>query len=246
MSVHSHPFDNHLLSALPEAEWLRLEPHLERVNLSLHQSLYEPGQVLNHAYFPTTSILSCMYVTEAGASAESATVGKDGLLGVCLLMGGGSTSSRAVVHTAGEAYRVPARVIKEEFARGGATMHLLLRYTQALLTQTAQRAVCTRHHTIAQQVAFCLLLNLDRVEGDELVMTQELIAQRLGVRREGVTEGAYMLQKMGLIQYSRGRIRVLNRPGLERRACECYAVVRDECQRLLPESERQEVALLAA
>lgn len=246
MTVHSHPFDNHLLSALPEAEWLRLEPYLERVNLSLHQSLYEPGQVLNHAYFPTTSIVSRMYVTEAGASAESATVGNDGMVGVCLIMGGGSTSSRAVVHTAGEAYRVPARVIKEEFARGGATMQLLLRYTQALLTQTAQRAVCTRHHTIAQQVAFSLLLNLDRLAGDELVMTQELIAQRLGVRREGVTEGAYMLQKMGLIQYSRGRIRVLNRPGLERRACECYAVVRDECERLLPESERQEVALLAA
>jgi CRP-like cAMP-binding protein len=246
MPTPSHPFDNHLLAALPEAEWARLEPNLERVSLALHQSIYESGQVLNHAYFPTTSILSCMYMTEAGASAESAVVGKDGMLGIFLLMGGGSTTSRAVVNTAGEAYRVPARVIKEEFARGGATMHLLLRYTQALLTQTAQRAVCTRHHTIAQQVASCLLLNLDRVQGDELVMTQELIAQRLGVRREGVTEGAYMLQKMGLIQYSRGRIRVLNRPGLERRACECYAVVRDECERLLPSAEREEIALLAA
>jgi CRP-like cAMP-binding protein len=246
MSTRSHPFDNHLLGALPLPEWHRLEPYVERVNLSLHQSLYESGQTMSHAYFPTTAIASLMYVTESGACAESAIVGKDGMLGVCLLMGGGSTCSRAVVNNAGEAFRIPARIIKDEFARGGATMNLLLRYTQALLTQTSQRAVCTRHHTIAQQVAFCLLLNLDRVEGPSFVMTQELIAQRLGVRREGVTEGAYMLQKMGLIQYSRGRITVLDRVGLESRACECYAVVRDECERLLPATERHENTLLAA
>lgn len=246
MSTRSHPFDNHLLGALPLAEWHRLEPYIERVNLGLHQSLYESGQTMSHAYFPTTAILSCMYVTENGACAESSVVGKDGMLGICLLMGGGSTTSRAVVNTAGEAFRIPARIIKDEFARGGATMNILLRYTQALLTQTSQRAVCTRHHSIAQQVAFSLLLNLDRVEGNSIVMTQELIAQRLGVRREGVTEGAYMLQKKGLIQYSRGRITVLDREGLESKACECYGVVKDECDRLLPASERHENTLLAA
>ncbi len=246
MTSRSHPFDNHLLAALPLPEWHRLEPYVERVQLNLHQSLYESGQTMSHAYFPTSAIASLMYVTESGACAESAVVGRDGMLGVCLLMGGGSTSNRAVVNTAGEAFRLPARVIKDAFASAGATMNVLLRYTQALLTQTSQRAVCTRHHSIAQQVAFTLLLNLDRVDGESLVMTQELIAHRLGVRREGVTEGAYMLQKMGLIQYSRGRITVLDRAGLENRACECYAVVHDECERLLPAAERHENALLAA
>jgi len=235
MSALSTRKDNLVLAALPEAAWKRLEPSMERVRLELRQTLHDSGQNMDHAYFPTGALLSLMYFTEDGASAESAVVGSDGMLGVSLLMGGQSTSSRAVVQAAGESFRVPADVLLREFWRGGAVMRLLLRYTQALLTQTSQRAICNRHHSLAQQLAQCLLLSLDHTHGGEIVTTQERIADRLGVRREGVTEGAYILQKLGLIRYARGHISVLDRTGLEQRACECYAVVKNECRRLLAE-----------
>jgi CRP-like cAMP-binding protein len=233
MPTHSKPTDNLLLAALAPEAWERLLPSLERVPLQLHQSLHESGQTMDHAYFPTGALVSLMYFTEDGASAESAEVGKDGMLGVSLLMGGQSTCSRAVVQAAGESYRLPADVLLREFWRGGAVMRLLLRYTQALLTQTSQRAICNRHHSVSQQLARCLLLSLDHTEGGEIVTTQERIAERLGVRREGVNEGAYFLQKLGLIRYARGHISVLDRRGLERRACECYALVKNECHRLM-------------
>ena len=228
------PKKNHLLAALPDAEWERWLPQLEAVDLPLGQVVYESGGTLSHVYFPTTAIVSLLYVMENGASAEIAVVGNEGIVGISLFMGGESTPSRAVVQSAGRGYRMKAEVIKDEFKRTP-VLHLLLRYTQALITQMAQTAVCNRHHSLDQQLCRWLLLSLDRLQGGELVMTQELIANMLGVRREGVTEGALKLQDAGVIRYSRGRITVLNRPELERRTCECYAVVKKEYDRLLPD-----------
>jgi CRP-like cAMP-binding protein len=225
---------NRLLAALPEAEWHRWQPQLELVEMPLGEVLYESGGTLSHVYFPTTAIVSLLYVMENGASAEIAVVGKEGLVGISLFMGGESTPSRAVVQSAGQGIRLEARSMKNEFNRAGPALHLLLRYTQALITQMAQTAVCNRHHSVDQQLCRWLLLSLDRLEGDELVMTQELIANMLGVRREGVTEAALSLQQAGLIRYARGHITVLDRAGLEKRTCECYAVVKKEYDRLLP------------
>ena len=230
----SIPLDNHLLAALPEAEFKRWLPSLEAVNMPLGSVLYESGITLSHVYFPTTAIVSLLYVMENGASAEIAVVGNEGIVGVSLFMGGESTPSRAVVQSAGAGYRLNAQSMKNEFNRSGPVLHLLLRYTQALITQMAQTAVCNRHHSLDQQLCRWLLLSLDRLQGNELIMTQELIANMLGVRREGVTEGALKLQQDGLIRYARGRITVVSRPGLEGRACECYAVVKREYERLLP------------
>jgi CRP-like cAMP-binding protein len=227
------PKTNQLLSALPPLEWARWEPQLERVEMPLGRVLYESGKVLSHVYFPVTSIVSLLYVMENGASAEIAVVGNEGLVGISLFMGGESTPSRAVVQSAGHGFRLGATAIKEEFGRAP-VLHLLLRYTQALITQMAQTAVCNRHHTLDKQLCRWLLLSLDRLQGSELAMTQELISNMLGVRREGVTDAALKLQKAGLIRYSRGHIKVLDRPGLERRTCECYAVVKKEYERLLP------------
>jgi len=231
------PQTNQLLAALPEAEWQRWLPLLEPVHLPLGQVLYESGGVMSHVYFPTNAIVSLLYVLENGASAEIAVVGHEGMVGISLFMGGGSTPSRAVVQSAGQGFRLRATVIKDEFARSSPVLHLLLRYTQALITQMTQTAVCNRHHSLDQQLCRRLLLSLDRLPGDELVMTQELIANMLGVRREGVTEAALSLQKAGLIRYARGHITVLNRQGLEQRSCECYAVVKTEYDRLLPREE---------
>jgi CRP-like cAMP-binding protein len=225
---------NRLLSALPAAEWKRWAAALEPVEMPLGEVLYEPGITLKYVYFPITSIVSLLYVMENGASAEIAVVGNEGIVGVSLFMGGESTPSRAVVQSAGVGCRLQAHLMKTEFNKAGPVLHLLLRYTQALITQMAQTAVCNRHHSLDQQLCRWLLLSLDRLDGDELVMTQELIANMLGVRREGVTEGALNLQKFGLIKYARGRITVLDRPGLEKRTCECYAVVKREYDRLLP------------
>ena len=233
-SLHS-PNQNHLLAALPTAEFEPLVPHLELVPLLLGQMLYEPDMQLQHAYFPTTSIVSLHYVMESGASAETAGVGNEGMVGISLFMGGDTTPSSAVVQTAGHAYRLERRRLKQAFDQAGLFQKVLLRYTQALMTQMAQTAVCNRHHTLDKQLCRWLLLSLDRLLGNELVMTQELIANMLGVRREGVTEAALKLQAAGLIQYARGRITVLDRPGLERRTCECYAVVKKEYDRLLPD-----------
>ena len=226
---------NHLLGALPDAEWQRWLPHLEPVELPLGQVLYESGITLQHVYFPTTAIVSLLYLLENGSSAEIAVVGNEGIVGISLFMGGDSTPSRALVQSAGKGFRLTAQWIKDEFDRAGPVLHLLLRYTQALITQMAQTAVCNRHHTLDQQLCRWLLLSLDRLQGSQLVMTQELIANMLGVRREGVTEGALKLQKAGLIQYARGHISVLDRTGLEERCCECYAVVKKEYDRLLPD-----------
>ena len=223
---------NQLLAAMPEAEWQRWLPDMEAVDLALGKVLYEPGSTLSHVYFPTTSIISLLYVLENGSSAEIAVVGNEGLIGISLFMGGESTPSRAVVQSAGKGFRLPAQAMKDEFNRGGAVLHLLLRYTQALITQMSQTAVCNRHHSLDQQLCRWLLLSLDRLEGSELVMTQELISNMLGVRREGVTEAALQLQAAGLISYSRGRISVLDRPGIEKRSCECYGVVKKEYDRL--------------
>ena len=234
-SPFDEPTENHLLAALPGAEWHRWSPLLERVEMPLGQVLYESGGTLSHVYFPTTAIVSLLYVMGNGASAEIAVVGKEGIVGISLFMGGDSTSSRAVVQSAGLGFRLKAQAMKEEFNRTGPVLHLLLRYTQALITQMAQTAVCNRHHSLDQQLCRWLLLSLDRLPGDELLMTQELIANMLGVRREGVTEGAVKLQQAGLIRYSRGHITVLDRAGLEARSCECYAVVKREYDRLLPE-----------
>jgi CRP-like cAMP-binding protein len=225
---------NRLLAALPEDEWQRWLPELELVEMPLGEVLYESGGTLSHVYFPTTAIVSLLYVMENGASAEIAVVGNEGLVGVSLFMGGESTPSRAVVQSAGQGIRLEAQSMKNEFNRAGPALHLLLRYTQALITQMAQTAVCNRHHSVDQQLCRWLLLSLDRLEGDELVMTQELIANMLGVRREGVTEAALSLQQAGLIRYARGHITVLGRAGLEKRTCECYAVVKKEYDRLLP------------
>ena len=232
--MDNNPRKNHLLAALAGEEWQRWQPLLEHVEMPLGHVLYESGKTLSHVYFPTTSIVSLLYVLESGASAEIAVVGNEGQVGVSLFMGGGSTPSRAVVQSAGGGVRLPAQFMKAEFEKGGPVLHLLLRYTQALITQMAQTAVCNRHHALDQQLCRWLLLSLDRLEGSELVMTQELIANMLGVRREGVTEGALKLQAAGLIRYARGRISILDRAGLEKRTCECYAVVKKEYDRLLP------------
>ena len=228
------PRQNHLLAALPAQDRERLLPHLERVPMPLGHVLYESGSELRHVYFPTTSIVSLLYVMIDGASAEIAVVGNDGILGVALFMGGETMPNRAVVQSAGHAYRLQGALLKQEFNRSGELQHLLLRYTQALLTQMAQTAVCNRYHSLDQQFCRWLLLSLDRLPADELVMTQELIANMLGVRREGVTEAAGNVQRAGLIEYQRGRITVLDRAGLEARTCECYAVVKKEFDRLLP------------
>jgi CRP-like cAMP-binding protein len=232
-TVHT-PRQNHLLAALPPADYERLLPNLELVPLPLGWAVYEAGGHLGYVYFPTTSIVSLLYVLENGASAEIAVTGNDGLVGIALFMGGESTPSRAVVQSAGHSYRLKAATLKSEFRQGGQLQYLALRYTQALITQMAQTAVCNRHHSVEQQLCRWLLLSLDRLPSNELVMTQELIANMLGVRREGVTEAAGKLQEDGLIQYSRGRITVLDRPKLEARVCECYAVVKRETERLLP------------
>ena len=235
MTTSEDPRRNRLLGALPEAEYQRWRARLEPVELPLGTVLYESGSTLEHVYFPTTAIVSLLYVMENGASAEIAVVGNEGIVGVSLFMGGESTPSRAVVQSAGHGVRLEAKAMKDEFNRSGPVLHLLLRYTQALITQMAQTAVCNRHHSLDQQLCRWLLLSLDRLQGNELVMTQELIANMLGVRREGVTEGALKLQKAGLIRYARGHISVLDRPGLEARSCECYAVVKKEYDRLLPD-----------
>lgn len=234
MPIAPDPSTNHLLASLPPDDWTRIAPLLEAVDLPLGQVLYESGNKMTHVYFPTTAIVSLLYVLENGSSAEIAVVGNEGVVGISLFMGGETTPSRAVVQSAGKGYRLRGPWIKEEFARSGPVMHVMLRYTQALITQMAQTAVCNRHHTLDQQLCRWLLLSLDRLKGDDLVMTQELIANMLGVRREGVTEAAVKLQKLNLIRYTRGRITVLDRTGLEERVCECYAVVKKEYDRLLP------------
>jgi CRP-like cAMP-binding protein len=233
MAASNDPRSNQLLASLPEAEWQRWLPHLEHVEMPLGQVLYESGGTLSHVYFPTTSIVSLLYVMESGASAEIAVVGNEGIVGISLFMGGETTPSRAVVQSAGHGFRLASPLIKEEFNHAP-VLHLLLRYTQALITQMSQTAVCNRHHSLDQQLCRWLLLSLDRLAGPELVMTQELIAKMLGVRREGVTEAALKLQTAGLIKYIRGHITVKDRPGLEKRCCECYAVVKKEYDRLLP------------
>jgi CRP-like cAMP-binding protein len=230
--AHS-PSQNLLLAALPAAEFERLARQLELVAMPLGEMLYEPGEQLQYAYFPTTSIASLHYVTESGASAESAGVGNEGVVGIALFMGGESTPSSAVVQTAGHAYRLHGRLLKQEFNRAGPMQRLLLRYTQALMTQMTQTAVCNRHHSVEQQLCRWLLLTFDRVPSAELTITQELIAGMLGVRREAITEAAGRLQSAGIIRYRRGHIAVLERSGLERRTCECYAVVKKEMGRLL-------------
>lgn len=235
MPVQHDPRSNLLLAAMPTEEWERLRPNLTLVELPLGHVIYESGNLLDHVYFPTTSIISLLYVTAEGASAEIAIVGNDGLVGIALFMGGETTPSRAIVQSAGHAYRLSAHMLKQEFSRGGATQHLLLRYTQALITQMAQTVVCNRHHSIDQQLCRWLLMSLDRLSSNELKMTQELIANMLGVRRSGVTEAALKLQDAGLIRYAHGHIEVLDRPGLEARVCECYGVVKREFARLFPD-----------
>jgi CRP-like cAMP-binding protein len=227
---------NHLLAALPAEDLARLDSKLKLVPLTLGDVLYESGSRQRWVYFPTTAIVSLLYMMADGASAEIAVVGNEGMIGVSIFMGGATTPSRAVVQSAGHAYRLNGRLLKADFTLGGAMQHLLLRYTQALLTQMAQTAVCNRHHSLDQQLCRWLLLSLDRLSGSELIMTQELIANMLGVRREGVTEAAGNLQDDGLIEYRRGRITVLDRKGLEARTCECYAVVKAESDRLLPQT----------
>lgn len=226
---------NSLLACLPEPVWARIAPSLELVDMPLGMVLYESGCKMSHVYFPINAIVSLLYVMEDGASAEIAVVGKEGIVGIAILMGGEATPSRAVVQSAGKGFRLPAHVIQAEFHRSGPLMHLLLRFIQALITQMAQTAVCNRHHSLDQQLCRWLLLSLDRLTGNELVMTQELISNMLGVRREGVTEAALKLQRQGLISYTRGHITVTDRAGLENRVCECYAVVKKEYDRLLPD-----------
>ena len=228
MTALHTPHNNHLLAALPKADFELFAQHLELVPMALGQMLYEPGTQLRHAFFPTTSIISLHYVTETGASAETAGVGNEGVLGISLFMGGDTTPSSAVVQTAGHAYRLDRHVLQSEFNRAGALQRLLLRYTQALMTQMAQSAVCNRHHSVEQQLCRWLLLTMDRVPARELVMTQELVASMLGVCRESVTEAAGNLQTAGYIRYRRGHIAVLERAGLEASACECYSVVKKE------------------
>src|SRR5256714_13130875 len=228
------PKDNRLLAAMPRPEYQQIVRSLERVPMPLGQSVYESGEAQGFVYFPTSSIVSLLYVLADGATAEIAVTGNEGLVGIALFMGGETTPSRAVVQSAGHGYRLKAKLLKKEFERGGPLQHLLLRYTQALITQMTQTAVCNRHHSVDQQLCRWLLLSLDRLSGDKLVMTQELIANMLGVRREGGTEAAGKLQEEGLIEYSRGKITVVDRAKLEARVCECYAVVKREDDRLLP------------
>jgi len=235
MNPSTKPQENHLLACMPEDVLARLVSKLESFDMPLGKVLYESGGVQNYVFFPTTAIVSLLYVLEDGGSAEIAVVGNEGIVGVSLFMGGESTPSRAVVQSAGAGFRLPAYAIKEEFNRAGPVLHLLLRYTQALITQMSQTAVCNRHHTLDKQLCRWLLLSLDRLNGVDLIMTQELIANMLGVRREGVTEAALKLQNAGLISYTRGHIKILDRPGLEKRTCECYMVVKKEYNRLLPE-----------
>lgn len=235
MRAQENPRENHLLSVLPDVEWDRLAPLLVVVDMPLGHVIYESEDRLDHVYFPTTSIISLLYVMEDGSSAEIAIVGNEGIVGVALFMGGETTPSRAIVQSAGRAYKLSGAAMKQEFNRGGPMQRLLLRYTQSLITQMAQTAVCNRHHSIDQQLCRWLLLSMDRLPSNELRMTQELIANMLGVRRSGVTEAALKLQSAGLIRYRHGHIEVLDRLGLERRVCECYAVVKQECDRLLPD-----------
>lgn len=246
MPLSHSPYQNQLLAALPLAEFESLTAQLEHVPLALGEVLYEPGGQLQHAYFPTTAIVSLHYVMASGASTESAGVGNEGVVGIALFLGGNTTPSSAVVQTAGHAYRLERSKLLQEFNRAGTMHRLLLRYTQALITQMMQAAACNRHHSIEQQLCRWLLLTLDRLPSNELVMTQELVASMLGVRREGITEAAGKLQRAGLISYRRGHIEVLDRTGLERHACECYAVVKQELSRLLPHvrdrGERGEIA----
>ena len=232
-SVRHSPNQNHLIAALPAEIFERLSPHLELISMPLGEVLYESGGQLQHVYFPTTAIVSLHYIMENGASSEIAGVGNEGVLGISLFMGGNTTPSLATVQTAGHGYRLKARLMMEEFNRAGPMMRLMLRYTQALITQMSQTAVCNRHHSVEQQLCRWLLLTLDRLTSNELIMTQELIASMLGVRREGITESAGNLQRAGLISYRRGHITVLERSGLESRVCECYAVVKNEFDRLL-------------
>jgi CRP-like cAMP-binding protein len=232
-STRADPRQNRLLAALPRGDFERIAPHLEWVTLKLGDVLYESGGLERYVYFPIDSIVSLLYVMEDGASAEIAVVGNEGMLGVAVFMGGETTPSRAIVQSAGSGYRLPAQPLKQEFDLGGSLMHLLLRYAQALITQMAQTAVCNRHHTVDQQLCRWLLMSLDRLRFDELVMTQELIANMLGVRREGVTEAAGKLRDLGIIEYRRGHIKVLDRPALEAQVCECYGVVKKEFDRLL-------------
>src|SRR4029077_8852200 len=247
MSSPHNPNQNHLLAALPTAEFDILAAHLELVPMLLGEILYEPGSQLQHAYFPTTAIVSLHYVTESGASAETAGVGNEGVVGISLFMGGNTTPSSAVVQTAGHAYRLERRRLKEEFDRAGVMLRLLLRYTQALITQISQTAVCNRHHSVEQQLCRWLLVTLDRIPSGQFVMTQELGASMLGVRREGITEAAGKLQHAGFIRNRRVQIAVLQRRGLEARACECYAVVKKELARLLSDVRyRQEEPALRA
>ena len=241
MFFETNPRDNRLLAMLPDLERERLLPHLERVELPLGKVLYESGSRLSHVYFPTMSIVSLLSLTQDGASAEIAVVGSEGVVGIALFMGGGSTTSRAIVQSGGEAFRLRPNVVMDEFNRGGAVMQVLLRYTQALITQTAQTAVCNRHHSLDQQLCRWMLLSLDRLQSNEIIMTQELIANMLGVRREGVTGAAGKLQKAGLISYKRGKINILDRRGLEKRTCECYSVVKNEYDRLLPPTRPEPV-----
>jgi CRP-like cAMP-binding protein len=238
LAAPHNPKQNHLLAALPVTEFERIAPHLESVPMKLGAVLYEPGGELKHVYFPTSSIVSLLYVMEDGASAEIAVVGNEGILGISLFMGGETTPSRAVVQSEGFGYRLPAHLLKQEFNRAGPMMLLLLRYTQALITQMSQTAVCNRHHSIDQQLCRWLLLSIDRLPSDELTMTQELIANMLGVRREGVTDAAGKLRDAGIIEYSRGHIKVVDRKKLEQKVCECYAVVKNEVDRLLSDIPR--------
>jgi CRP-like cAMP-binding protein len=244
MPVHPPP-QNHLLAALPAAEFERLSGHLQLVPMPLGQVLYESGGRMEHVYFPTTCIVSHMYLLQDGASAEIAVVGNEGIVGIAVFMGGETTPSRGVVRSKGEGYRLQAHLLKAEFDRGGPVLRLLLRYTQALMTQMTQTAVCNRHHSVEQQLCRTLLLTLDRSSGSSIVLTQELIASLLGVRREGVTEAAGNLQRQGLIRYSRGHIEVLDRPGLEHAVCECYGCVKREFDRLLCDLPRVPLADLA-
>jgi CRP-like cAMP-binding protein len=236
---------NHLLAALPTEEFERLAPHLHLVPMPLGEIIFEPGGQIQHSYFPTTAIVSLHYVLESGASSETASVGNEGVVGISLFMGGDTTSSSAVVKTAGHAYRLDRHLLVEEFERAGPLQRLLLRYTQALMTQMTQTAVCNRHHSVVQQLCRWLLTTLDRIPSGELVMTQELVASMLGVRREGVTEAAGLLQDAGLIRYRRGHIAVLDRAGLEARSCECYAVVRKELRRLLSDVRHRQTRVAA-
>ncbi|MFL9925360.1 Crp/Fnr family transcriptional regulator [Herbaspirillum lusitanum] len=235
MKLHVEINKNLLLGVLPQPELARWLPDLEDVDMPLGQVLYESGGRIDYVYFPTSAIISLLYVLENGSSAEIAVVGNEGIVGVSSFMGGESTLSRAVVQSAGHGFRLRAQALKNEFDRSGAVLHLLLRYTQALITLMSQTAVCNRHHSLDQQLCRWLLLSLDRLQGCELIMTQELIASMLGVRREGVTEAALKLQKAGLITYARGRIKVIDRKGLKQRTCECYEVVKKEYDRLLPD-----------